>query len=145
LCFFQAEDGIREFHVTGVQTCALPISATVLTAAGLTCTHHAHLPLYGGGWGESMACGLMIGAAAFTGYGRLQSGKHYPSDLVLGLGLGTLAGWVMPRALHYGFAGSTRRQQKVERAQHRTNSVAVVGLYPVFDADRVQMSAVGVF
>src|SRR5690606_39862892 len=27
LCFFffQAEDGIRDFHVTGVQTCALPI------------------------------------------------------------------------------------------------------------------------
>src|SRR6266511_4626819 len=25
--FFQAEDCIRDFHVTGVQTCALPISA----------------------------------------------------------------------------------------------------------------------
>src|SRR5690606_41102134 len=24
--FFQAEDGTRDFHVTGVQTCALPIS-----------------------------------------------------------------------------------------------------------------------
>src|SRR5690606_40315073 len=27
--FFQAEDGIRDFHVTGVQTCALPISERV--------------------------------------------------------------------------------------------------------------------
>src|SRR5439155_7292983 len=28
LCvFFQAEDGIRDGHVTGVQTCALPISS----------------------------------------------------------------------------------------------------------------------
>src|SRR5690606_40765155 len=26
--FFQAEDGIRDFHVTGVQTCALPICTT---------------------------------------------------------------------------------------------------------------------
>src|SRR5690606_41924938 len=26
LFFFQAEDGIRDFHMTGVQTCALPIS-----------------------------------------------------------------------------------------------------------------------
>src|SRR5699024_12148750 len=25
-CFFQAEDGIRDRNVTGVQTCALPIS-----------------------------------------------------------------------------------------------------------------------
>src|SRR5690606_40413364 len=36
---FQAEDGIRGFHVTGVQTCALPISqtadeATVADACG---------------------------------------------------------------------------------------------------------------
>src|SRR5256885_952292 len=28
--FFQAEDGIRDYKVTGVQTCALPISAEVL-------------------------------------------------------------------------------------------------------------------
>src|SRR2546426_4348783 len=27
--FFQAEDGIRDYKVTGVQTCALPISETV--------------------------------------------------------------------------------------------------------------------
>src|SRR5436309_6903240 len=30
--FFQAEDGIRDFHVTGVQTCALPISQFFLFA-----------------------------------------------------------------------------------------------------------------
>src|SRR4051794_41497632 len=29
--FFQAEDGIRDGRVTGVQTCALPISAATLT------------------------------------------------------------------------------------------------------------------
>src|SRR5207302_4193972 len=28
--FFQAEDGIRDFHVTGVQTCALPISKLLM-------------------------------------------------------------------------------------------------------------------
>src|SRR5690606_41008003 len=34
--FFQAEDGIRDFHVTGVQTCALPISIeTAATASFL--------------------------------------------------------------------------------------------------------------
>src|SRR5437879_12505278 len=32
--FFQAEDGIRDTSVTGVQTCALPISIAVPTAAG---------------------------------------------------------------------------------------------------------------
>src|SRR5690606_41050527 len=29
--FFQAEDGIRDFHVTGVQTCALPIYGLLST------------------------------------------------------------------------------------------------------------------
>src|SRR5690606_39738951 len=33
--FFQAEDGIRGFHVTGVQTCALPISAPQAHAVAL--------------------------------------------------------------------------------------------------------------
>src|SRR5690606_39402220 len=32
--FFQAEDGIRDFQVTGVQTCALPISAARRPATG---------------------------------------------------------------------------------------------------------------
>src|SRR5690606_40431092 len=33
--FFQAEDGIRDFHVTGVQTCALPISQAKCVALAL--------------------------------------------------------------------------------------------------------------
>src|SRR5690606_41202674 len=33
--FFQAEDGIRDFHVTGVQTCALPISDVKFHDLGL--------------------------------------------------------------------------------------------------------------
>src|SRR5690606_39612719 len=33
--FFQAEDGIRDFHVTGVQTCALPISLGGVVRADL--------------------------------------------------------------------------------------------------------------
>src|SRR5258708_23700100 len=34
--FFQAEDGIRDDLVTGVQTCALPICLTVLNAINST-------------------------------------------------------------------------------------------------------------
>src|SRR5256885_8462960 len=39
--FFQAEDGIRDYKVTGVQTCALPISALQRGdgAAGAHCIH----------------------------------------------------------------------------------------------------------
>src|SRR5690606_9371846 len=38
LFFFQAEDGIRDYHVTGVQTCALPISSDHLHVRG----EHVH-------------------------------------------------------------------------------------------------------
>src|SRR5690606_12075244 len=36
--FFQAEDGIRDFHVTGVQTCALPIC--VIAKNRVRLVHH---------------------------------------------------------------------------------------------------------
>src|SRR5256885_3527160 len=32
--FFQAEDGIRDYKVTGVQTCALPISVEAMASGG---------------------------------------------------------------------------------------------------------------
>src|SRR5438552_17174325 len=35
--FFQAEDGIRDDLVTGVQTCALPISGRTETALPISC------------------------------------------------------------------------------------------------------------
>src|SRR5690606_40791507 len=38
--FFQAEDGIRDFHVTGVQTCALPISASPRRAVARAVQSH---------------------------------------------------------------------------------------------------------
>src|SRR5688500_20338386 len=34
--FFQAEDGIRDYKVTGVQTCARPILTLKLSRAGVT-------------------------------------------------------------------------------------------------------------
>src|SRR5262249_57211098 len=36
--FFQAEDGIRDWSVTGVQTCALPICVSGCTTLALPCT-----------------------------------------------------------------------------------------------------------
>src|SRR5690606_2448911 len=42
--FFQAEDGIRDFHVTGVQTCALPISAAERLENPAFHVHFGHPP-----------------------------------------------------------------------------------------------------
>lgn len=75
--------------------------AVVLTAAGLTCTHHAHLPLYGGGAGDTAACVTMLGAALVTGVGRVITEEHHLSDLVVGYGIGFVAGFLLPQLLHY--------------------------------------------
>ena len=51
LFFFQAEDGIRDLIVTGVQTCALPILKTdseqevVLQQAGMVIQHGLLYPI----------------------------------------------------------------------------------------------------
>src|SRR2546430_5687002 len=51
--FFQAEDGIRDLTVTGVQTCALPISQT-----GKTGCHDHRGRHHGRGGAEDAAGGL---------------------------------------------------------------------------------------
>src|SRR5438132_12297486 len=55
LFFFQAEDGIRDHCVTGVQTCALPILYrpvlmvwTCVAASGNTSPNHKHRAIYPG-------------------------------------------------------------------------------------------------
>src|SRR5262249_56788048 len=52
LFFFQAEDGIRDWSVTGVQTCALPIysAAPRRREAGRPLEAGAGSPVQGGGW-----------------------------------------------------------------------------------------------
>src|SRR5439155_14889879 len=59
LFFFQAEDGIRDGHVTGVQTCALPISRDGVSGRGRT----ARVPP--GAQGQWRAAAGKAGAADF--------------------------------------------------------------------------------
>jgi hypothetical protein len=76
---------------------------TVATAATLTCIHHAHLPLYGGGLGDAVPCAFWVGATGVVFASRTLTGKHYFSDNALGVAMGTLSGLV-PYFLHYAFA-----------------------------------------
>src|SRR5690606_40966697 len=74
--FFQAEDGIRDFHVTGVQTCALPIFR-IPVLRKVEADLHVELDMPGAR--DPSGCGLRPGPAptvelvpseAYVGCGR---------------------------------------------------------------------------
>src|SRR5204862_5690798 len=55
---FQAEDGIRDLYVSGVQTCALPISTSGACAAGpIPGWHDTHSALHTRPWARGPADG----------------------------------------------------------------------------------------
>ncbi len=86
-------------------------TSIAFTGAGLTCAHHRRLPLYGGGLPDLLACLTSLGAASAGAVLRVVSDDHYASDVLLGVGVGLVSGYVLPEWLHYGSseAGSAAR------------------------------------
>lgn len=80
-------------------------AAASATMAGLTCLHHRHLPLYGGGGADIVPCLTMVAVAAVTGATRIVADRHWASDVMLGWAVGGLSGYVLPSVLHYGWGG----------------------------------------
>src|SRR5256885_9674215 len=74
--FFQAEDGIRDYKVTGVQTCALPISmltlisATPLLFTGLCAAVAFRMQLFNIGGEGQLYAGAVVGAGAGIALGN---------------------------------------------------------------------------
>src|SRR5205807_3309478 len=69
--FFQAEDGIRDYKVTGVQTCALPIFGSYLFVACVFATLLQHpasivLQFISSGVARRALMGLAMGATAIA-------------------------------------------------------------------------------
>src|SRR5690349_24747004 len=59
--FFQAEDGIRDLYVTGVQTCALPILPALAGAASGRCRARAPFGASSGALGGAASpCRLIV-------------------------------------------------------------------------------------
>src|SRR5690606_41545095 len=92
LFFFQAEDGIRDFHVTGVQTCALPISAAALGVPTVAvhpeddaaCAHRVRadeaVQLPGTGAAAYLDVAQIVAAAVRTGCDALHPGYGFLAE-----------------------------------------------------------------
>jgi membrane-associated phospholipid phosphatase len=76
-------------------------SSTAFTAAGLTCIHHANLPLYGGGMADALACVAALGVAGATAMLRVVADEHHTTDILAGALFGTMTGVGVPWLLHY--------------------------------------------
>ena len=63
--------------------------------------HHAHLPLYGGGLPDILACASAFGVAAGTATLRVVGDQPWTSDILVGSAFGTFSGLFIPWVLHY--------------------------------------------
>ena len=76
-------------------------SSTTFAVAGVTCMHHAHLPLYGGGAPDVIVCGAAYAIAASTALLRVVADQHWTTDVLVGSAFGTFSGLFVPWFLHY--------------------------------------------
>src|SRR5256885_16373667 len=65
--FFQAEDGIRDYKVTGVQTCALPISPSSRPCASARCLSSPRSTVRRPGRGREIGRGACRGKGENSG------------------------------------------------------------------------------
>lgn len=92
-------------------------AAAAFTMAGLTCVHHQHLPLWGGGWPDAAACIGTMALATTTGTLRLVVDRHWATDIVAGAAIGIFNGYFLPLWLHYGFGDKTKAVSTMWKTQ----------------------------
>jgi hypothetical protein len=92
-------------------------SSIAFAAAGLSCSHHVQLELYGGGAADAAACGGALVAAAATGALRVIGDVHYVSDVAIGAAWGSLTGFGLPWLLHYRTSRAPKRRPTGFRLQ----------------------------
>ena len=93
-------DPLCRLHATG----SFPSghTNTAFTAAGLSCAHHLHVPLYGDRLADVLACAGTLTLAAATGTLRIVGDRHYTTDVLVGALIGFSIGYGLPTLLHYG-------------------------------------------
>lgn len=100
-------------------------TSSAFAAAGLTCMHHANLPLYGSPGADAAGCVLALAVASATGTLRIMSDNHYASDVLVGAAVGLGSGLGLPWLLHYR-GGAKKEAQKQEPPENGVQ----VGLVP---------------
>lgn len=126
--------------------------AVGVAGASLTCMHHARFPIYRGEWGK-VACAAQSVMTGVVGVARTTGDHHWPTDMLMGGALGFVAGWVIPRALHYGFddygfdvdpSDDEEEQGESEFADRAPDHFRITGL-PWFGRGHAGARVMGIF
>lgn len=103
-------------------------TAIAFAGASLTCAHHLHLPLYGGGAPDVATCIGAMMVASTQGVLRVVSDNHYATDVLLGSAVGFTAGYIVPWLLHYrGGAQSRSSALRYVMPSFHSRDLAVAG------------------
>jgi membrane-associated phospholipid phosphatase len=113
-------------------------AGAAFAAAGIACSTHSHLPLYGGGGWDVAACVEALMLASGSGMIRVIADRHWISDVIVGGGIGFMFGYGLPSLLHFGF-GRRTVGTLVDRPDFK------LGLAPGVGAGGVGAMAVGMF
>lgn len=113
-------------------------TSTAFTAAGLTCIHHANLPLYGGQPWDTVACAGAMTLATATGLFRIIGDRHYTTDVLVGGALGFTLGFLYPYVFHYSFGDDDSSSSKDATTLHW-------GILPGTQGAPLGASAMGIF
>ena len=79
-------------------------TAFAVTGAALTCVNHRHLEIFGR-VADRIACAGTTSLAIVTGILRVVAGRHHLSDVLAGVVVGLISGWIVPALATYGFGG----------------------------------------
>jgi membrane-associated phospholipid phosphatase len=82
-------------------------TSQAFAGAAVNCMHHAYVPLYGGGLGDTLACIGSFSIAAATAFFRVGTDVHYTTDVTMGAIMGTATGLLLPWLLHYRHGAPT--------------------------------------
>jgi hypothetical protein len=128
----------------GNMNASFPSTSTAIafTSAGLTCAHHQHLPLYGGGAPDLLACLVGLAAATSSGVLKLSSDANYTSDVIVGSAIGLFSGYGLPSLLHYGFTSG--KQSSATSVLPTFRSTALGSPLSAVLAPRVDSTGAGV-
>lgn len=107
-------------------------AAGAFASAGLICSHHVHLKLYGGGAPDVAACAASYAVAAAIGAMRVAGDQHYLSDVLVGAAVGTVAGLGVPWLLHYRHTPRARDRGEPHLSVQLVPMGAGAGLTGVF-------------